>query len=135
MNKNEKLVKVARHPLHQFLGATTIASEEGVGKLSIRVTDSLVNPAGIFHGGVIYILADVCAYSGLLSLLDSATDAVTHDIQVSVMRSAKKGDVVDFESKVLKLGGRLCFMEVNITVAEQMIAKAMVTKSLISAQM
>lgn len=125
-----RLKKMLAHPLHQFLGVTAINADAGRGALSITLSENVINPAGLFHGGVIYILCDVCAYGGLLSLLDDRTDAVTHDIQISVMRSAKLGDVVDFQSEVAKLGKTICFIDVKVTVSGQMIASARVTKSI-----
>jgi uncharacterized protein (TIGR00369 family) len=127
---NDRLNKILALPLHKFLGLTALSSDAGRGALSIAITENLINPAGIFHGGVIYVLCDVCAYGGLLSLLDEGTEAVTHDIQISVMRSAKLADVADFQSEVVKMGKRICFIDVKVTVSGEIIASARVTKSI-----
>ena len=127
---NDRLNTIAALPLHKFLGVTALNSDAGRGALSITITENLINPAGIFHGGVIYVLCDVCAYAGLLSLLDENTEAVTHDIQISVMRSAKLADVVDFQSEVVKLGKRICFIDVKVTVCGEIVASARVTKTI-----
>jgi len=129
---NERLQKVIEHPFHKYLGVTTIESNSGAGKLSIAVNEKTVNPRGVLHGGVIYVLCDVCVYGGLLSLIDNKTEAVTHDIQVSVMQSAKIGDVVDFSSEIVHLGKRLCFIDVKAFVKGKIIASAKVTKSVLS---
>jgi|TARA_B110000008_G_scaffold264892_1_gene289566 uncharacterized protein (TIGR00369 family) len=126
-----RLQKVVDHPLHQFLGVMDIVSHEGCGELTITVTDNLVNPAGLFHGGVVYVLSDVCAYAGLLSLLKDTEQAVTHDLHISVMRSAKMGDKVVFKSEVVKQGRQVCFLNVTATVNDKTIATARVTKSII----
>lgn len=128
---NERLEKVLQHPLHQHLGIEFIDSEKGIGRLGITVGGNNLNPAGALHGGVVYLLSDVCAYSGLLSLLDDTTEAVTHDIQVSVLRGAAPGDRVEFRSEVVKLGRSLCFIDVKASVADKVIALARVTKSLV----
>ena len=127
---NDRLNKILALPLHQFLGVTALSSDAGRGALSITITENLINPAGILHGGVIYVLCDVCAYAGLLSLLDDGTEAMTHDIQISVMRSARLADVVDFQSEVVKMGKRICFIDVKATVNGEIIAAARVTKSI-----
>ena len=126
-----RLKKVIEHPLHKYLGVTSIESESGCGKLPLKITENIINPVGLFHGGVIYILCDVCAYSGLLSLMDDGVEAVTHDIQVSIMRPAKLGDFVYFNSEVVKLGKSLCFIDVKVTLKGQIIALARVTKSIL----
>ncbi|MFZ5564324.1 MAG: PaaI family thioesterase [Thermodesulfobacteriota bacterium] len=129
---NDRLRKVVEHPLHRFLGVTDIASEGGRGEMVLTITKNVVNPAGIFHGGVIYLLCDVCAYGGLISLMEADMDAVTHDIQVSVMRSLKLGDVVEFKSEVVKFGTRLCFIDVKVTSSGQPVASARITKSILT---
>ena len=131
---NERLQKVINHPLHRHLGVTDIQSESGCGEIVLTITENAANPAGFFHGGVIYLLCDVCAYGGLLSLLDDDTEAVTHDIQVSVMQSTRTGDVVEFRSAVVKLGARICFIDVTVTSAGKVIATARITKSLLTRQ-
>ncbi|MDY6904326.1 MAG: PaaI family thioesterase [Thermodesulfobacteriota bacterium] len=128
----KRLQKVMNHPLHRYLGVTAIQSESGRGELSIPLTENVVNPNGVFHGGVIYILCDVCAYGGLLSLMDESTEAVSHDIHVSVMRAAMLGDMVTFTSEVVKMGKSLCFIDVRVTSSAGIIASARVTKSLLS---
>ena len=128
---NERLKTVIRHPLHRHLGVNGIKSESGHGEIVLTITENAVNPAGFFHGGVIYLLCDVCAYGGLLSLLDDNTEAVTHDIQVSVMKAVEMGDVVEFRSEVVKMGARLCFIDVRVSSAGEIIATARITKSLL----
>ncbi|MCP4105024.1 MAG: PaaI family thioesterase [Desulfobacteraceae bacterium] len=129
---NERLEKVIDLPLHRFLGVTSIQSDSGNGILSVKINENMINLAGAFHGGVIYLLCDVCAYGGLLSIIDNNTEAVTHDIQVSVMQPAKLGDVVEFRSEIAKLGKRICFIDVKARLTAQVIASARVTKSIIS---
>jgi len=126
-----RLRKVLDHPLHQFLGVADISSEDGQGEIRIKVSEELVNPAGLFHGGVVYVLSDVCAYAGLLNLLSDNEEAVTHDLHVSVLRPAKLGDEVVFRSDVVKRGRQLCFLDVTASVNEKVIATARVTKSII----
>jgi uncharacterized protein (TIGR00369 family) len=129
---NPRLRKVLDHPLHQFLGVADISSENGQGEIRIKVSEELVNPAGLFHGGVVYVLSDVCAYAGLLSLLSDNEEAVTHDLHVSVLRPAMLGNEVVFRSEVVKRGRQLCFLNVTATVDDKIIATARVTKSIIS---
>ncbi|MEC7548213.1 MAG: PaaI family thioesterase [Pseudomonadota bacterium] len=129
---NPRLQTVLSHPLHQFLGVVDIHSNAGQGEIRITVMDKLINPAGLFHGGVVYVLSDVCAYAGLLSLLSDNEEAVTHDLHVSVLRPAMLGDEVVFRSEVVKRGRQLCFLNVTATVDDKIIATARVTKSIIS---
>lgn len=128
---NQRLEKVINLPLHQQLGVKQISSSEGIGELPITVNESAVNPNGFLHGGIVYLLADVCAYAGLLSMLDPEQDAVTHDIHVSVIRPATLGDSLLFQSKVIRLGKRIAFLEVQVLKDNSIIASARVTKSIV----
>ena len=118
-------------PLHRLLGLHEVESRDGAGHLAIVVSALNSSPAGGLHGGVVYLLSDVCAMVGLLSRLPADQHAVTHDIHVSVMRSAAMGDRVTFDSRITQLGRRLCFCEVVVQSGEKTLATARVTKSLI----
>ncbi|MDA8138653.1 MAG: PaaI family thioesterase [Desulfobacteraceae bacterium] len=129
---NERVNQVQNLPLHRYLGVGEIDSADGKATFSVVVTERILNPAGALHGGVIYMFCDICAYAGLLSILDSDQEAVTHDIHVSVLRGAALGDTVTFSSNVIKKGKSLCFIEVIASVRGKVIATARVTKSLLS---
>jgi uncharacterized protein (TIGR00369 family) len=128
-----RLQPLIDHPLHRLLGAQEWQSREGAGHLSIEVSALISSPAGGLHGGVVYLLSDVCAMVGLMSRLPVDQHAVTHDIQVSVMRSAALGDRVSFDSTITHLGRRLCFCEVVVQSGGKTLATARVTKSLVAA--
>lgn len=130
---NPRLQKVRDLPLHQHLGIGQIESSQGRGTFTVTVSDPILNPAGVLHGGVVYILSDVCAYAGLLSILDDQLEAVTHDIHVSVLAFAPKDATLTFTSEIVKMGKRLCFIDVTARTEKAVVATARVTKSLIPA--
>ena len=128
-----RLQPLIDQPLHRLLGVQDVESRDGAGHLAIEVSDLNSSPAGGLHGGVVYLLSDVCAMVGLLSRLPADQHAVTHDIHVSVMRSAAMADRVTFDSRITQLGRRLCFCEVVVQSGDRTLATARVTKSLIPA--
>lgn len=128
---NQRLIPLIHHPLHKFMGVETIHAENGKGVFTIAVNKNIINPAGVLHGGVVYTLSDLCAYAGLLSILDSNLEAVTHDLHVSVMRSVASNAQVTFESQIQKMGKRVCFIDVSVSSSKERIASARVTKSII----
>ncbi len=128
-----RLAPLINHPLHRLLGLEACRSHDGEGHLAITVSAINSSPAGGLHGGVVYLLSDVCAMVGLMSRLPADQHAVTHDIQVSVMRSAGPGDRVSFDSRITHLGRRLCFCEVVVQSGGKTLASARVTKSLVAA--
>jgi len=129
---NKRIKSALAIPFHQFMGVTSVTSQAGIGEMAIEVTENIINPVGKFHGGALYALCDVCAYAGLASLMDDQTEAVTNDIHVSIMRTAELGDVIHFKSEIMKLGRRLCFIDVKVTCQDKLIASAKVTKSMLS---
>ena len=129
---NTRIKNALEIPFHQFMGIASVTSQFGIGEISVEVTENILNPVGKLHGGALYALCDVCAYAGLASLMDEQTEAVTGDIHVSVMRAAALGDIIHFKSEIMKLGKRLCFIDVRVTCNGNLIAAAKVTKSMLS---
>jgi uncharacterized protein (TIGR00369 family) len=129
---NERMKAVIEHPLHKYLGISDVESDGGNGSLTFIATEKFINPAGVLHGGVIYLLCDVCAYAGILSILAPEKEAFTHDIHISVIKAAKTGDVVKIKSRLIKMSKNLCFIDVAAMVSEKVIATARVTKSIVS---
>lgn len=129
---NVKIVAIQNLPLHVYVGVTEIKSDSGNGNLTATVNQNALNPSGFYHGGIMYMLCDVCAYSGVLSALQSNEDAVTHDIHLSVLRPAKLNETVDYSSKIIKRGKSLYFINVEAKIGDKMIATARITKSIIT---
>lgn len=131
MTLDQKLAGVSQIPLHQFLGVRDLTSSNGQASLKIEVNKQTANPAGMLHGGVAYALCDVVGYAALLSVLPEGVQAVTHDIQVSVMRAARLGDEVTFQGRVIKQGARIAFLDAEALVNGEVVASARVTKSIL----
>ena len=130
--KLEALLGVVKaHPYHHYLALQGFESADGKGQLQLTVDDQHINPAKALHGGVVYSVLDVVSYIALLSLLPADKEAVTHDIHVSVLRPATKGDTVTFSAEIEKLGRSLAFINAKASVNGKTIATARVTKSIV----
>jgi len=127
----DRITPIKNHPLHIHLGVQDISSEAGNGTLKAIVNPNTLNPSGYYHGGIMYTLCDCCAYSGVLSILESNEEAVTHDIHISVLRPGKLNDKVIYQSKLVKRGRTLCFIDVEARIEGKLIATARVTKSIV----
>jgi len=66
-----------------------------------------------------------------LSVLKPNEEAVTHDIHISVLRPGKLNDKVLYQSKLVKRGRTLCFIDVEASIDGKLIATARVTKSIV----
>ena len=122
---------VIDHPLHKAMGVTRIDAAEGRSSIEILVEGASVNAAGMFHGGIVYTICDMACYAALLSQLKPGENAATHDIHVSILRAAKRGDRVRFTGRVLKHGRNVAFMEAEAHCDEHLLARATVTKSIL----
>ncbi|WP_043764982.1 PaaI family thioesterase [Algiphilus aromaticivorans] len=129
---SDRLAAVRALQLHRDLGVTGIEAADGAATLCFTVNPYAVNPAGALHGGVLYTLCDVAAYSALLSQLPMDREAVTHDLHVSVMRAASEGEKVAIEAHVRRLGRSIAFIDVEARAGERLLATARVTKSLVN---
>lgn len=119
-------------PLHRFLGLTLDSMEPGRATLHICPGDSTANNMDVVHGGVLYALLDAVCYMAVLPLLDAAHNAVTHDIHCSVLRPAHRGRDLTFEARVVKAGSRLIFSESTAFSEGELVARATVTKSVVT---
>lgn len=132
MPVNKMLNIIQNNPLHRFLDIDIFEDASQNTVITTVVKEHLTNPGGTLHGGVIYALCDACA-SGFIGTLPEGQHAVTHDIHVSVMRPAALGAEVTFTSNIVKQGKSLCFVDVRVEVAGNVIATARVTKSIVAA--
>lgn len=130
MNQKE-LDRLRSWPLHHAWGVQSILAEEGESTLNVEVSDEMSNPVGALHGGIIYALCDVAAYSALLSIIDESESGVTHQINVQVLRPVAIGAALSLKGSVIKRGRSLAFIEVKGYVNNKVVASATVTKSMI----
>lgn len=118
--------------MHRFMGLQALDANEGTATMTVRGSGDAINPAGVLHGGVIYTLADVCAYAALVSLLADDQDAVTHDLHLSMLRAGKRDTDITLRATVQKAGRQLAFIRVEATSEGKLMATATVTKSIIT---
>lgn len=119
--------------LHRHLGLAFERCADGEASAGFEVGPQHVG-FGTLHAGVLYALMDAVAMLALLTRLDPARHAVTHDLHVSVMRSAALGDRVVLEGRVARLGRSVAFVDVSARVGEVVIATARVTKSVVASR-
>ncbi|MDP3859912.1 MAG: PaaI family thioesterase [Stagnimonas sp.] len=125
------LPMIVQHPLHQAMGVRQIDAADGKASLEVVVGAGMVNPAGMFHGGIVYTLCDMVCYAALVSQLQPGENAATHDLHVSILKAARLGETVRFEGRVLRAGRSVAFMEAVAMQGERLLARATVTKSIL----
>ena len=133
MNQAE-LDRVRQLPLHYSWGIRDIQSKEGQSEVLVEVTGDMLNPAHMLHGGLIYALCDVAAYTALLSRIDENQTGVTHQINVQVIRPVNLGDKMIVKGRLIRLGRSLSFLESKAYVNDKLVASATITKSMVLVQ-
>ncbi len=130
MNQAE-LDKVKQLPLHASWGVKQINADEGASEMLVEVSESMLNPVGKMHGGILYALTDVSAYAALLSDVEEGQSGVTHQINIQVLRPVDVGDTLIMKSRIIKKGRRLSFLESKGYVGDKMVITATITKSMV----
>lgn len=129
--------RILSHPLHAASDLAVLASDGGASEITFAVNGFTANVIGTLHGGILYAMVDVAAFMALLSVIPDGLHGVTADIQVSVLRAAKQGDIVHVRGRVDRVGRTLANMRTEAFVLtegkERLIATGTVVKSLIPA--
>jgi len=103
-----------RSPFSAFVGARMEAMEEGYVRLSLAIGPQHTNPHGVMHGGVVTTLMDSSLGAALSRLRgDDARERphATIEMNTSFLSSARPGDEIVVEGRVVKLRRTVAFGE------------------------
>lgn len=99
----------------QWLGLEPVLIEEGHCQLRMVIRREMLNGFGILHGGMAYALAD----SALAFAANSyGRLSVTIQGSINFAQSAREGDVLIADARVLQMGHRTGDIDVNIYLEE-----------------
>lgn len=100
----------------QWLGIKPILIEEGHCILEMEVRKEMLNGFATLHGGIAYSLAD-----SALAFASNSYGRISPLINgnMSYSKSAKEGDLIRAEAKVISLGNKKADIDVTITCQEQ----------------
>jgi len=99
---------------------------------NVRVTEALAGGTGQLNGTELYGLLDCSAWFAVALMLNNEEAAVTHDAHFSIVATAPTGSDVTFRARVDKRGRTLAFVSVEAAAGDRLIARATITKSIIS---
>jgi len=105
------------------------AIDAGEAELVLPYSERSLRPGGTIAGPFMMLLADVCMYAVVLSLLGEIKLAVTTSLNINFLRKPSKCDLVG-RGSVIKLGKRLAVIEVSIFSGEEIVAHATGTYSI-----
>ena len=103
--------------------------EPGKARMVLPYSDTTLRPGGTIAGPFMMMLADVCMYAVVLSLLGEIKLAVTTSLNINFVRKPANTDLVA-EGSIIKLGKRLAVLEVSIYSNDDIVAHATGTYSI-----
>jgi len=105
------------------------AIDAGTAELVLPYSERSLRPGGTIAGPFMMLLADVCMYAVVLSLLGEIKLAVTTSLNINFLRKPSQCDLVG-RGSVIKLGKRLAVIEVSIFSEDEIVAHATGTYSI-----
>ncbi len=92
--------------------------------VGFRVMEKHCNARGLVHGGVLSSLADIAlGYSALVSE-EKQVPLITASLSIDYAGAARKGDWVEINTDVQKVGRKMAFANCYFTVESKRIARA-----------
>ncbi len=103
--------------------------DAGKASLVLPYSEKFLRPGGTIAGPFMMLLADVCMYAVVLSLLGEVKLAVTTSLNINFLRKPGECDLVA-QGDIIKLGKRLAVVEVSIFSEDEIVAHATGTYSI-----
>jgi len=105
------------------------AIDAGRAELVLPYSERSLRPGGTIAGPFMMLLADVCMYAVVLSLLGEIKLAVTTSLNINFLRKPAECELVG-RGSIIKLGKRLAVIEVSIYSDAEIVAHATGTYSI-----
>jgi len=105
------------------------AIDEGRAELVLPYNENSLRPGGTIAGPFMMMLADVCMFAVVLSMLGEIKLAVTTSLNINFLRKPSECDLIA-KGNIIKMGKRLAVVEVSIYSEEDIVAHATGTYSI-----
>ncbi len=105
------------------------AIDHGKAEVVLPYRNDFLRPGGTIAGPFMMMIADVCMYAVVLSLLGEIKLAVTTSLNINFLRKPANADLVA-KGDIIKLGKRLAVIEVSIYSDDAIVAHATGTYSI-----
>ena len=103
--------------------------EDGKAELVLPYNENSLRPGGTIAGPFMMMLADICMFAVVLSMLGEVKLAVTTSLNINFLRKPSECDLVA-RGNIIKMGKRLAVVEVSIYSKEDIVAHATGTYSI-----
>jgi len=130
MPKNFPLESKGFNPFGELIGLNFSQFEKGYSRCALKVTDRLLNPNGVLHGGVIYSLADTGMAGALHTSLDEGESCATVDISIVYLAAVTSGTIT-CDTRLVHRSKRIAILQSEVANDGRLVAKALGTYSVI----
>ena len=127
-DKFNEIIKIEL-PSAAEVGIYLQSIDEGKAELVLPYNENSLRPGGTIAGPFMMMLADVCMFAVVLSILGEIKLAVTTSLNINFLRNPANTDLVA-RGSIIKMGKRLAVLEVSIYSDEDIIAHATGTYSI-----
>lgn len=118
--------------LHDFIGLKELEFSLGESRLSVNIENNGVSAHNKMHAGVVYMLCEVACYTSVLHDLEEEEMATTVDSHFNFLRPVIPGAKLVVHGTRLRRGKNLAFMEAEAFVNNKLVARATITKAIIT---
>ena len=117
---------IRKDPYANWLGATIETIEPGYSRVSLVVSESMLNFHGMGHGGLVFSLGDIAFAAASNS---HGQTALALNVAVSFLRTTALGDHLVAEATEVRLGGATALYDIVVTEknSQQLVAKSQAT--------
>lgn len=129
MPKNFPLNSEGFNPFGELIGLNFSKCEKGYSQCILEVNEKLFNPNRVLHGGIVYSMADTGMGGALHSYLDDNELCATIEIKIVYFKAVTSGTLT-CETRVIRKGKKIAFLESEIKNDNRLIAKAYGTFSI-----
>jgi uncharacterized protein (TIGR00369 family) len=106
-------------PIAGLIGARLVSIDEGTVVFECTPDESVYNPIGLVHGGLLCTLLDSAAGCAVHSLLPAGVAYSTIEIKVSFLSAVRAGNgPLQAEGRVIRVGRQVAFAEAHARTAD-----------------
>ena len=102
---------IRKDPFANNLGATVETIEPGHSRVSLTVTEDMVNFHGMIHGGIIFSVSDIAFAAASNS---HGQTAVALNVNISFLRACKPGDQLVAEAIEQHAAGPTALYDISV---------------------
>jgi len=112
------------NPFGDLIGLEFTKLEKGASQCKLKISENLLNPHKVMHGGAIYTMTDTGMGAAVYSYLDEKELCSSLEIKISYLKSVKSG-ILTCDTKMIHNGKHVAFLESVVKDSnEQLVATA-----------